>query len=48
LLENAEAGRYGAEIRSAARKGVGLRELVDDLEQREPTGELRLNLPGVA
>lgn len=48
LLENAEAGRYGAELRSAARSGVRLRELADELEQREAAGELRLSLPGVA
>jgi hypothetical protein len=48
LLENAEAGRYGAEIGQAARRGVALRELVDELEQREAAGELQLRLPGVA
>lgn len=48
LLENAEAGRYGAEIGQAARRGVALRELVDDLEQREAAGELQLRLPGIA
>jgi hypothetical protein len=48
LLENAEAGRYGAEIRRAARSGVRLRELADELEQREAAGDLQLHLPGVA
>jgi hypothetical protein len=48
LLENAEAGRYGDEIRRAARSGVGLRELVDELEWREAAGQLQLSLPGVA
>jgi hypothetical protein len=48
LLENAEGGRYGAEIRRSARSGVGLRELVDELEQREAAGELQLPLRGVA
>ena len=47
LLENAEAGRYGAEIRRAARSGVRLRELADELERREAAGELQLRLPGV-
>ena len=42
LLENAEAGRYGSEIRLAARRGAHLRELVDDLERRELAGELQL------
>lgn len=42
LLENAEAGRYGAEIRRIARTGVRLRELADDLERREAVGDLRL------
>lgn len=48
LLENAVAGRYGAEIRRAARSGARLRELADELEQREAAGELQLTLPGVA
>jgi hypothetical protein len=49
LLENAEAGRYGAEIRRAALSGVQLKELADDLEQREAAGELRLmRLPGAS
>lgn len=48
LLENAEAGRYGADIARAARSGVGLRQLADELEQREAAGELQLRLPGVA
>lgn len=48
LLENAEAGRYGAEIERVARSGVGLRELADQLEQREAAGELHLRLPGFA
>ena len=48
LLENAEAGRYGGEIGRAARSGVRLRELADELEQREAAGKLRLTLPGVA
>jgi hypothetical protein len=48
LLENAEAGRYGAEIRRAARSGVHLRELADELERREAAGDLQLSLPGVA
>jgi hypothetical protein len=42
LLENAEAGRYGPEIRRAARSGMRLRELADELERREATGELQL------
>jgi hypothetical protein len=48
LLENAEAGRYGAEICRAARSGTRLRELADELERREATGELEVRLPGVA
>lgn len=42
LLENAEAGRYGPEIRRAVRRGAHLRELVDDLEQRELAGHLQV------
>jgi hypothetical protein len=42
LLENAVAGRYGPEIRLAARRSARLRELVDDLEQRELAGDLQL------
>jgi hypothetical protein len=42
LLENAEAGRYGPEICLAARRGAHLRELVDDLEQRELAGDLQV------
>jgi len=48
LLENAEAGRCGPEIRRAVRRGVRLRELADELEQREAAGELQLSLRGVA
>ena len=56
LLENAQAGRYGAEIRRIARTGVRLRELADDLERREAVGDLRLmrcglpasDAPGIA
>jgi hypothetical protein len=47
LLENAQAGRYGAEIRRIARTGVRLRELADDLERREAVGDLRLMRCGV-
>ena len=42
LLENAEAGRYGAEIRRAALSGPNLKELADELEQREANGDLHL------
>lgn len=42
LLENAQAGRYGAEIRRIAQMGLRLRELADDLERREAAGALRL------
>ena len=42
LLENAEAGRYGAEIRRAALSRANLRELADELEQREADGDLHL------
>jgi hypothetical protein len=42
LLENAEAGRYGAEIRRAALSQPNLKELADELEQREADGDLRL------
>ena len=40
LLQNAEAGRYGAEIRRAALSKENLRELADELEQREADGGL--------
>ena len=42
LLQNAEAGRYGAEIRRAALSGPNLKELADELEQREADGDLHL------
>jgi hypothetical protein len=42
LLENAAAGRYGAEIRRAALNGAFLKELADELEQREAAGQLHL------
>jgi hypothetical protein len=42
LLENAEAGRYGPEIRRAALSRPNLKELADELEQREANGDLRL------
>ena len=42
LLENAEAGRYGPEIRRAALSGPNLKGLADELEQREADGDLRL------
>jgi len=42
LLENAEAGRYGLEIRRAALSGPNLKELADELEQREANGDLHL------
>jgi len=42
LLENAEAGRYGAEIRQAALSRPNLKQLADQLEQREADGELHL------
>jgi hypothetical protein len=56
LLENAQAGRYGAEIWRIARAGIRLRELADDLERREAVGDLRLmrcglpasDTPGIA
>jgi hypothetical protein len=48
LHKNAEAGRYGAEIGRAARSGVRLRGLADELEQREAAGQLHVNSPGVA
>jgi hypothetical protein len=41
LLMNAEAGRYGAEVRARARSGASLRELADELERWEARGELR-------
>ncbi len=47
LLENAQAGRYGADIRREACAGVRLRDLADELERREAVGELKLALPGV-
>jgi hypothetical protein len=40
LLENAMAGWYGSEFRRAAQSGKMLRELVDELEQREVQGKL--------
>jgi hypothetical protein len=46
LLENAQAGRYGADIRREACAGVRLRDLADELERREAIGELKLTLPG--
>ncbi len=42
LLQNAEAGRYGAEIRRASLSGLNLKELADQLEQREADGDLHL------
>jgi Helix-turn-helix domain len=42
LLENAEAGRYGAEIRRAALSTPNLKQLADELEQREADGDLHL------
>lgn len=45
LLENAEVGRYGPEIRRAALSGVRLRELADELERREAAGSLPMTLP---
>ena len=42
LLENAEAGRYGAEIRRAALSRPNLKQLADELEQREADGDLHL------
>jgi len=48
LLENAEAGRYGAEIRRAALSEPSLKELADELEQREANGDLRLTRLGGA
>ena len=42
LLENAQAGRYGAEIRRAALSGPNLKGLADELEQREADGDLHL------
>jgi hypothetical protein len=42
LLENAAVGRYGAEVKRAALGGVKLKELADELEQREAAGELQL------
>jgi hypothetical protein len=46
LLENAIAGWYGAELRRTARRGVGLRELADELERLESRGELRNKFVG--
>jgi len=42
LLENAEAGRYGAEIQRAALSTPNLKQLADELEQREADGDLHL------
>jgi hypothetical protein len=42
LLENAEAGRYGAEIQRAALSRPNLKQLADELEQREADGDLHL------
>src|SRR6187431_2894845 len=42
LLENAEAGRYGPEIRRAALSRPNLKQLADELEQREADGDLHL------
>ena len=42
LLENAEAGRYGPDIRRAALSMANLRQLADELEQREANGDLHL------
>ncbi len=42
LLENAEAGRYGAEIRRASHSRLNLKQLADELEQREADGDLHL------
>ena len=48
LLENAEAGRYGTEIRRAVLSEPNLKELADELEQREADGDLHLTrLAGV-
>jgi hypothetical protein len=40
LLSNAEAGRYGAEIRRRALAGTGLKLLADELERIDARGEL--------